>query len=203
METLLIAQHVTSQDLTHDRSPISLPCIRSIKLCAGEVSSWLIINLLFPPNVAVGFRMHCRSDWWTGNPFGDIATIRHVLGMVDIHCVTLAVGSPGLIRDGGLFVRLEWLRGSLEIAYPLETDTAVRDILFGPSGALFSRRPPYIEKARELHIVGCFFEGNLELNYIHAAMPNLVSISFFHYTGPRVFGLLTPTNPLSPPFPHL
>jgi len=34
-------------------------------------------------------------------------------------------------------------------------------------------------------------------------MQNVISISFFHYEGPRMFGLLTSTNPSSPPFPHL
>ena len=50
--------------------------------------------------------------------------------------------------------------------------------------------------------LGRFFEGYWESRHIHAAMPNLVSISF-HCEGPCAFGLLTPTDPSSPPFPHL
>ena len=34
-------------------------------------------------------------------------------------------------------------------------------------------------------------------------MPNIVSITFFHCKGPHIFGLLTPADPSSPPFPHL
>jgi len=203
LETLFIVQSGTGQDPTHDLPVVSLPHLRSIELGAREARSGLISYLRFPSNIAVGFRMKVGSDLRGGNPLEDMTTMQHVLGSVNIHRITFAVGSQGPVGGSGLLVRLEWLRGSLEITYPLETDTAVRNILFGPSGALFSSRPPYIENTRELHVVGCFFGGDQELNHIHAAMPNLVSISFFHYTGPRVFGLLTPTNSSSPPFPHL
>ena len=203
LETLFIAQKGISRDPTHDCSPVSLPHLRSIELGASEVNSGLITLLMFPSNVAVGFRMRYRSDWPNGNSLVDMATIQHVLGRVDVRCIILAGGSPGDLRDRGILVRLEWLCGSLEITYPLETDMTVRDIVFGPSGALFSHCPSYTENTRELHIVGSLFEGDRELRYIHDAMPNLVSISFFRYEGPHVFGLLTPTNPSSPPFPHL
>jgi len=203
LETLFIVQSGTGQDPTHDLPVVSLPHLRSIELGAREARSGLITYLRFPSNIAVGFRMKVGSDLRGGSPLEDMATMQHVLGSVDIHCITLAVGSRGPVRGRGLLVRLEWLCGSLEITYPLETGKAIRDVFFGPSGALFSPRPPHIENTRELHVVGCFFRGDLELDYIHAAMPNLISISFFHYEGPRVFGLLTPTNPSSLPFPHL
>ena len=69
-------------------------------------------------------------------------------------------------------------------------------------GSYFPVVRPHIENVRELHVVGCFLEGGSGLRYIHAAMPNLVSISF-QYEGPSVFGLLIPTDPSSLPFPHL
>jgi len=82
------------------------------------------------------------------------------------------------------------------------TQPELWDVFFDPRGVLFSHSPR-IENVRELHIVGYSFEGGRGMGHIIAAMPNIVSISFFHCDGPQVFGLLIPTNPSLPPFPHL
>ena len=204
LESLFIAQFHIPQGSTRKYSCVSLPHLRSIELGASEAGSGLITRLLFPPSVAVGFRMGDASQVWSRNPLTNMDTMEHVLGRVDIRSITLAAGSPGgPSREAGLLVRFEWLCGSLEITFPLETGVIIRNFFFGPSGMLFSGHVPQIENVRELHVVGCPFEDGLELHHVHAAMPNLVSISFFHYGGPRVFGLLTPTDLLSTPFPHL
>ena len=123
--------------------------------------------------------------------------------VIDIRCITLAVGSPGPHGEVGLLVRLEGLCGSLEITVCSPgTEAKILDVFFGPRGVL-SSHSPRIEDVRELHIVGCFFGGGQDSHHIHTAMPNLVSISFFRCDGPHVFGLLDPTDPSSPPFPHL
>jgi hypothetical protein len=130
-----------------------------------------------------------------------VATIQHVLGRIDIRCITLAAPPPQM---GGakLLVRFDGLQGSLEISTrSVYADTELRNALFGPRGVLFSHSP-HTENVRELHVVGCFFGGGSGLYHINTALPNLVSISF-HWNGPRIFELLAPTNPSSPPFPHL
>jgi len=129
--------------------------------------------------------------------------MQHVLKRIDIRSITLAVGSLDPHGSGWLLIRFEGPSGSLEITpYRPSTDIGIWEAFFGPNGVLFSHSPR-VENVRELHITGCYFEGGRELHHIHAAMPNLVSISFFRCDGPHLFGLLTPTNPSSPPFPRL
>jgi len=129
------------------------------------------------------------------------ATMQHVLGRIDIRCITLAV-PPYLQEAPDLFVRFEGLQGSLEITAQAETYEELRDILFGPRGVL-SSHSPRIDNVRELHIVGCSFVNGQTLEHINVAMPNIVSISFFHCEEPRVFVLPPQSNPSSPPFTHL
>ena len=201
LETLFIAQSDTPQGSTRDCSPVSLPHLRSIELGAREARSVLITRILFPPSVSVGFRIRHESDVWNHSPLTSTATMEHVLGRADVRCITLAVGSPGSLRGRGFLVRLEWLCGSLEITYPLETDGSARGSFF--RRILYSCPSAHIKSVKELHLVGCFFEGDLELRHIHATLSNIVSISLFHYEGAHTFGFLTPTDPSSPPFPHL
>ena len=52
-------------------------------------------------------------------------------------------------------------------------------------------------------MIGCYSFDDQGWPSINTALPNLVSISFFHCDGPTMFGPLTPTNASSPPFPHL
>ena len=122
--------------------------------------------------------------------------VQRVLAGVDVCCITFLIGSPGSLRGRGLLIRLEWVCGSLEITHPLGTDAIAREIFFGPSGIQLSRRSLGIENVRELHVVGCFYQGDPESLHFHVAMPNLFSIPF-HCEGPRVFELLTPTDPSS------
>ena len=187
----------------HDRLSVSLPHLRSIELGADEFRS-LIPYLLFPQNVAVGFRMRARSDVWFSDSLAKMAAMQHVLGRIDVRSITIAFGPTGPYLDGmGLLVRFEGYCGSLEITYPLETDAVVWNAFFGPGGALYSQRSSRLENVRELHIIGNFFGHDKEIHHIQAAIPNLVSVSFFRYEGSHVFGLLAPTDPSSPPFPRL
>jgi len=133
------------------------------------------------------------------------AAIQHVLGRVDIRCVTLAVpdeamhqanGGMDLDRGVYLLIRFEGLGGSLEI-----TDfgrATHQNIFFGPEGVLFSYSPP-VKDVKELHIIGCSFDHE----HIYTAMPNLVSISIFRCTACSLSELLIPAHLPSPPFPHL
>ena len=202
LETLLIIHMGARQKPTCDHSPVSLPRLRSIEVGLYEVCSGLITHLQLLPNVAAGFRMLHSANVSGNIPLEFVTTAQHVLRWINIRCVTLAVP---LHPQGGvdLLIRLEGLQGSLEITiYGASTYARVWDVFFGPRGVLFSHSPR-IEDVRELHIVGCSFEDGRGMDHISAAMPGLTSISFFHCEGPHVFGLLTPTNPSSPPFPHL
>jgi len=202
LETLLIIRSSIHQKPTRDHSPVSLPHLRSIELGLHEVHSGLVTHLLLPPNVATGFRMLSSTDMSGDIPLEFVTAAQHTLRRVDIRCITLAVALHSQ-RSTELLVCFEGLRGSLEMTISgVRTHAELWDVLFGPGGVLFSHSPR-IENVRELHIVGCFFEDGRGMGHINAAMPNLISISFFHCGGPHVFGLLTPTNPLSPPFPYL
>ena len=198
LETVLIINSSVLQGSARDHSPVSLPHLRSIELSSAEVYSGLMTYLQLPPNVAVGFRVLFPDDVHGHAPPTVIATIQHTLGGIDIRCMTLAVDS----RQGYLnfLVRFEGPGGSLEIIVNNCVD--IRKVLFGPTGALFSHSPR-LENVRELHIAACPFDDEQGLHHISAAMPNLVSITFFDCEGPHIFGLLTPTDPSSPPFPHL
>ena len=202
LETLLITGSGAHRELARDHSPVSLPHLRSIELGLFEVRSGLITYLQFPPNVAAGFRMLSLTD-----VCGDIstelaATMQHVLRGVEIRSITLAVPLHPH-GDVELLVGFGGLRGSLEMTIcGANTHTPLWEVFFDARGVLFSHSP-YIENVRETHIVGCFLEEDREMDHIHAAMPNLRSISFFHCEGRHMFGLLTPTDPWSSPFPHL
>ena len=200
LETLLIANSCTHQNRTRDHSSVSLPHLRSIELGSGEVHSGLETYLQFPQRVAAGFRM-LTTDARGDVPPATISAIQHMLRRIEVYYITLAIPShpQGLLY---LRIRFEGLQGSLETTIYCVDHARVRKILFGSRGILssLSRR---IENVRELHIVGCVFEGDQGLDQVSATMPNLVSISFFDCEGPHVFGLLTPTDPSSPPFPHL
>ena len=160
-------------------------------------------HLQFPPNVAVGFR-----ELITHSICGEIApsvmaTTQHVLRSVNICRITLA--APPSPHQHLYLVRFEGPGGSLEITIFSADHGQLEDIFFGQGGVLFSHSPR-IENVRELHVVGCPFDDNQRLDHISAAMPNLVSISFFNYFGCYMFGSLltpTPTDPSSPPFPQL
>jgi len=202
LETLLITNLGVRQNPTHDHSPVPLPRLRSIELGAHEVGSGLITHLQFPANAAVGFRMLPSSDVCGDIPLEIAAAMQHVLRRVDIHSITLAV-PPYFQRVEGLLVRFEGLEGSLELTiHGLHTDARLWDVFFGPSGVLFSHSP-CIENVRELHIAGCPFEDRRGMDHVNAAMPNLVSVSFFDCEGPHLFELLAPAGPWSPPFPYL
>jgi len=201
LETLLIAGSSFHGNPAHDHSPVSLPHLRSIELGRYEVWSELITHLRFPSNVAVGFRTLTLTDVCGNIPPAVLASIHHVLRRVDINKITLAVPPLGH-GDLELFVRFEGLQSSLELTIRgAHTDARLWNVSFGPGGVLFSHSP-HIWNVRELHIVGCSFRDSRAMDHINAAMPNLVSISFFHCEG-HVFGLLTPIIPPSPPFPQL
>ena len=202
LQTLLITKSSVRQNPTRDHSPVSLLHLRIIELGAHEVCSGLITHLQFPRNAAVGFRMLPLSYVCGDIPLEIVVAMQHVLRRVNIHSITLA-DSPRLRRDVGLFVHFEGLHGSLEMTiHGATTHTELWNVFFGPRGALFSHSPR-IENVRELHIAYCPFEDGRGMGHINAAMPNIVSISFFYCEGPHLFGLLAPANPLSPPFPHL
>ena len=201
LETLFISNSSIGQDPTRDHSPVSLPHLSSIELGAGEVHSGLVTHLRLPMNIAVAFRVLEKVDIYDDIPPAVIAAMQHVLGKIDIRCITLAV--PLFFQDDpDLLVRFEGLQASLEISAYTETNEELLDVLFGPRGVLFSHSPR-IKDVRELHIIGCPFVDDRVLDNFNAAMPSIVSISFFHCEGPNVLGPLTPTNPSSPPFPHL
>jgi len=202
LETLLITGSGVRRNSTRDHSPVSLPHLRSIEFGAYEVGSGLTTHLQFPPNVAAGFRALPFSDICGDIPLEIVAAIQHVLRRVDIHSITLAV--PFDTREGvELLIRFEGLLGSLEVTiHGVNTNAQFWDVFFGTGGMLFSHSPR-IENVRELHMTSCPFVDGRGMDHINAAMPNLVSISFFFCEGPHLYGLLAPANPSSPPFPHL
>ena len=203
LETLLIILSNVRRDPTRDHPPVFLPYLRSIELGEDELFSGLTTHLQFPQNAAVGFRMACLLSEWVDIPLAAEATMQHVLRRIDIRRITLLVAPSDYHGGAWLLVRFEGLSGSLEItSYSMGTGAQIRDAFFGPRGVLFSQSP-HIEGVREVNIVGCSFEGDQEFHHIHMAMPELVSISFFRCEGLHVFGLLTPTNTSSPPFPNL
>ena len=203
LETLLITYSEVHQDPTVDHPPVSLPHLRTIELGGEELFSGLTTHLQFPQNAAVGFRMTCWFSEWVDLPLAVEATMQHVLRRIDIRHITLLVASAGPHGGARLLICFEGLSGSLEItSCSSGTNAQIRDVFFGPRGVLFSQSP-HIEGVKEIHIVGCFFEGDQEAHHIHKAMPNLVSVSFFRCQGSHMFGLLTATNALSPAFPHL
>jgi len=207
LETLLIVES-SPYDWDPNNPPVHLPYLRSIELGWFEVRSGLITHLQFPSNVAAGFRGLAFADVHGDIPPKVMAAIHHVLKRVDIGRITLALppltitAMPTIHGDLELFVRFEGTQGSLElIIRGFDIDARIWDASFSPRGVLFSHSPQ-IWNVRELHIAGYSFRGTRGMYHINAAMPNLTSISFFHCEG-HVFELLTPTNPPSPPFPHL
>ena len=200
LESLLIAEP-SFHDPDHDHTSVFLPYLRTIELGVYEVRSGLITHLRFPSNVAAGFRALFLTDVCGDIPPVVVGSMHHVLRRVDIGRITLAV--PPLNHGNlELFVRFEGPHSSLEFTIrDVHTDAQLWNIFFGPRGVLFSHSP-HIGNVRELHIAGCSFGDSRGMDHINAVMPNIVSISFFRCEG-HVFGLLIPTNPPSPPFPHL
>ena len=201
LETLLISYSHIDQEPTGDHPPASLPRLRSIELGTDEVRSGLITHLRFPSDVAAGFRILPAAEVRGDVSPTVVATMQHVLKRFDICSITFVVSSPNP-GDFDLLIRFEGLRASLEISTYAETRTELRDIFFGQRGVLFSHSP-HIGNVRELHIGGRSLFDNQGLHHISAAMPNLVSISFFHCDDPHMFLLLSHNNHLTPPYPRL
>ena len=201
LETLFISDSDVNRHPIRDYSPVALPHLRSIELGADEVRSGLVTHLRFPSNIAAGFRLVSMTDVLDDIPLAVVASMQHVLGRIDIHCITLAV-PPLHGLDFDLLIRFEGLQASLEITTYVTTYEDLQDVLFGPRGALFSHSPR-IENVRELHIIGCPFVDGQVLDHINTSMPNLVSISFFNCEDPWVFVLPPKTDPSSPPFLRL
>jgi len=202
LETLLITHSCVSQDQIFYHSPVCLPKLRSIELGSYEVRCGLILHLQFPPDVIVGFRVMLLKDVYGDVPMAVTDPVQHVLGRIDIRCITLAA-SPHHEGGAKLLVRFEGLRGSLEISTcGVYTRAEPQNVLFDPRGVLFSHSPR-IENVRELHLVGCSFIDGQAFHHINAAMPDLVSISFFRCKGANLLGLLARANPSLPPFPQL
>jgi len=201
LETLFISHSNITQSPTRDHSPVSLPHIRSIEFGPDEVRSGLTTHLRLPQDIAVGFRRLPIIDIWGNIPSTVVATIQHVLGRIGIHCITFA--AP-LHPEGDfhILVRFEGPGASLEITTYAGTYEDLRAIFFGRSGVLFTHSPR-TENVRELCIIGCHFVGGEVLDHVSAAMPNVVSISFFHCREPQAFVLLPETSPSSPAFPRL
>jgi hypothetical protein len=204
LETLLLVNSVGYLDLTHDPSPVSLPNLRSIELGSLEVHCGLTVCLRFPRNAAVGFRGLSVADESQEILPVVMAAMLHVLRRVDIRRITYVTPSSRCYqRKVSLLIRFEGLRGSLEI-------TATPDHRLAESRlkALLSPSLP-IENTRELHMIYWYFDSperspdGRAWSRINVTMPNLVSISFSRCHGTCMFGPLTPTDPSSPPFPHL
>ena len=200
LETLLLNhQGSLLQDASPDYTPVRLPYLHTIEMGRYEVLSGLVTYLDFTQNVAAGLRMMLQRDVCDDAPPVVVATIQHVLRRVDIRCITIAT-SPPFELDKGFFTRFEGLQGSLEITLSSQ-ELVSNDTLSGPGGVFFSHGAS-IEGVRELHIVGFPFDEVEDLGYICAAMPNVVSISFFNCSE-IIPGLLTPNHHGSLPFPHL
>ena len=202
LETLLVTESRVRANITPNYPPVPLPRLRSIELGEDEVRSGLATHLQFPQNVAVGLRMLFPSEVCGKIPFTVEATMQHVLRRIDICYIALAESQD---PQGALvlLVRFEGLYGSLEITtVTLYDDGLIWAVLFSPGGVLFSHSPR-IENVRELHIVGCHLGGDRMFHHIHAAMPNITSISFFDCKEPHAFGLLLQTHHSLPPFPRL
>ena len=200
LETALIAAHrARLQETSVDYSIASLPNLRSIELGRYEVHSRLIPYLRFPPTAAVGFRSMRGSDISEDNiPPGIMASLRHVLGGIDICTAILGVSSQSF----GCLVRFEGVKGSLEITSGL-SDSEVSSVLLG---VLFSLAP-HLDGVRELQITRCRIDPWLDVGRLGRVMPNLTSIYFFHCKQQEevsMFRLLygNGDRPL-PPFPHL
>jgi hypothetical protein len=126
-----------------------------------------MVYLQFPPNVAVGFRVMFVTEVCGDIPLVVMAAMQHLLGRIDVRCITLAV-SQGPGGEVGLLIRFEGLRGSLEITTGY-THARLQSALFDPRGVL-SSHPLRIENVRELHIVGCSFDDGQGLHHINTAM---------------------------------
>ena len=204
LETLLLVDSGSYLNPTHDTSPVSLPNLRSIELGSFEVRCGLTVCLRFPRNAAVGFRGLTTVDVCQGISPIVMAAMLHVLGKFNIRRITfLTPKFRSHQRKVALLIRFEGLRGSLEITanFNRRSPESYLNVLLSPSLP--------IESTRELHMICWFFDSperspdDRAWSRINATMPNLVSISFSRCMGPYVFGPLTPTDPSSPPFPHL
>ena len=201
LETLLLNLSL-SQDALGGHSPISLPRLRSVEVSVNEVLSGLIPYLDLPPTSHVGFRTMRSYDVCDNTPLAITAAIQHVLGRIDPRSITLAT-PPQSQWNTELFIRFEGPQGSLEIT-TVDRDTGQWPpnlLHFGSRGVLFSHRR--IEEVRELHVIGCPFDDDQGFDGISLAMPNVVSASFFHYSGPHISEVVAHTSSSSPPFPHL
>lgn len=201
LETLLISYPDTLLPPTaHGHSPVSLPHLRIIEVGVREVRSGLITHLDLPKTIAAGFRALRLSDVCGNITPIVMASIQHVLGRIDIHRITLA-NVPNHQANVEFLLRFEGLLGSLE-THVRGKHSAQLPALFGPQGVIFSHKPRTTE-VRELHIVNCSLDDSQELHLLSAALPNVVSISFFNCSGPHTSETLAPSHSLSPPFPHL
>ena len=201
LETLLLDRSgVPPTGATPGDPSVCLPLLRSIEVGEHEVNSGLITYLDLPSNIAVGFRAmyldHVARDVLSIVS----ASIRHVLSRIDTRCITLATTPRAQLTR--LLIRFGGLSGSLEITTGVHPCAQPWPELLSPEGILFSNSS-HTENVTELQIVGSSFDSCPKLHHVNAAMPNLVSASFFHCDGRYTFELLAPQNTSSPPFPHL
>ena len=201
LETLLLNHLDHIDGGTSPSHPVCLPHLRGIEVGVYEVYSGLITHLDFPPTVAAGFRMMSLDNVNGSIPSVVMASIQRVLQRIDIRSITLAAPLDSVYT--GLLFRFEGLQGSLEVTAKCpDSREQLEDFFFGPGGVLFSH-PPRVKNVRELHIMGFSFSIGRGLYLLNAAMPNIVSISFFQCNGLNTWGVLTPKNRSPIPFPRL
>jgi len=141
--------------------------------------------LRLPPGVAVGFR-EIYVDREHGSSFPAVtAIVQDMVERIGVRRITLVVPLPS---EGvsGLLIHFDGLGGPLEVTTSnVFTREGVQGVFFGPGGVLCSH-PPHIENVKELHIVGCSFDGGQGFHHIYTVMSNLVSIYFFYCEGHNV-----------------
>ena len=203
LETLLISDIEVQDDTGASHSSIPLPHLRSIEVGGVTVLSGFIACLDFPTSTAVALRDIDITDICEDVSPDLSRAMQCVFGRIDVRCITIATPSRSWVVSE-CFVRFEGVQGSLEITTGTYHCRGLkrRQALFSPQGILFLHKP-HIKDVRELHIAGCSVGSGRQMDHINAAMPNLISISFFRYGGPHTLELLTPPDPPFPPFPRL
>ena len=182
LETLLIVHSNDYTDQTRDHSRLSSA---SPQRRAGYVRGlfWVDNPPSVSPNVAVGFRMPFSSYIYGEITPSVMATIQHVLKRIDIRWIT--PGAPPDPQESICLVRFEGPGGSLEIITCRVDRAQLQSVPF----RLASRtRGSYISSDALSTIK---LQG---LDHISAAMPNLVSISFFDCQWFHTFRSLTVLN---------